>query len=515
MLIQCPLEKKDLLRFLLQVGRHPSPHYSKADQTIMSTITLNSSLTVICFRREKTKAGPWFVVREFDTKVIRARDKNSPKGRGPSEQAIRASIRQAILNMGLKSERASKGEIRLLKGQGILGKRAPSCSLLNAEDMIRLLRAFGKNECAHDLHQAMIANRKSFPGMQLEMLAIADEPARKHIKVAGGKRVPANPHGFNLSTGTSTQPAKRRKSKSKTAAEVSGLDALLSAVEQAFDSSAAKPEPVSNPSPPSSPCSAGSSPQPAFPALTLPRIEDGAPPAEVSDDGDEEAEARPAPSGEDIAAGQRARQEVEDDGDYHLHALPSPSPRGAEVFTYGYNAVPALKSKPSSVAAPAKAWGPTNFTTPVSFNRPSPGQAGSLRPSQLIMGMGSPQNTIRVPKAVQATQAIQLSPTGAESRDYAAFSVNAALPLPTPRVHAYGSKTEPTPASLCALPTFTNTAVTPPPPLIPRPEKFSEISHSPSPTSPPVSPERNSPSPVQPLFEEHSHMTMQSATATA
>jgi len=131
--------------------------------SVLSTFTVNSELSVVCFRRDNCKNGPFFAVREFDIKVIRSRDKGR-RGRGPSEQAIRASIRQAVLNMNLKSERASKAEIRQLKGHGILGKRAPSCSLLCAEDMCRLLEAFGKDECVRDLRIALVNDRKAEDG---------------------------------------------------------------------------------------------------------------------------------------------------------------------------------------------------------------------------------------------------------------------------------------------------------------------------------------------------------------
>jgi len=126
----------------------------------LSTFIVNSELSVVCFRRDNCKNGPFFAVREFDIKVIRSRDKGR-RGRGPSEQAIRASIRQAVLNMNLKSERASKAEIRQLKGHGILGKRAPSCSLLCAEDMCRLLEAFGKEDCVRDLRLALSKDRNT------------------------------------------------------------------------------------------------------------------------------------------------------------------------------------------------------------------------------------------------------------------------------------------------------------------------------------------------------------------
>ncbi len=46
--------------------------------------------------------------------------------------------------MGLRPEAASKNEIQQLKSNGVLGKRAPSCSLLNIEDTIRLVSFPGK-----------------------------------------------------------------------------------------------------------------------------------------------------------------------------------------------------------------------------------------------------------------------------------------------------------------------------------------------------------------------------------
>jgi len=134
----------------------------------MANFNVSPGLSVICFRRSDQR-GPFFAVREFDNKVIRAVGEKG-RGRGPSEQAIRASIRQAILNMNLRSERASKAEIRLLKSTGILGKRAPSCSLLNAEDMIKLLQAFGKDTCVRNLKNALRKERKTFAATAVDFL---------------------------------------------------------------------------------------------------------------------------------------------------------------------------------------------------------------------------------------------------------------------------------------------------------------------------------------------------------
>ena len=142
-------------------GHHFSPHFS------MFTCVLNPQLSVTCFRRggpDGARLGPLFVVREFDAKVIRSSPKlarpHSTTANGEpsatSEQAFRASIRQAMLNMNLRPENASKSEIRVLKAQGILGKRAPSASLLTAEDMCRLLISFHKEECAKRLRDATV-----------------------------------------------------------------------------------------------------------------------------------------------------------------------------------------------------------------------------------------------------------------------------------------------------------------------------------------------------------------------
>jgi len=154
----------------------------------LSTFIVNPELSVVCFRRDNCKNGPFFAVREFDIKVIRSRDKGR-RGRGPSEQAIRASIRQAVLNMNLKSERASKAEIRQLKGHGILGKRAPSCSLLCAEDMCRLLEAFGKEDCVRDIRLALSRDRKTEDTeSKTQHLTNGDEQGKKRKSMLSDSR---------------------------------------------------------------------------------------------------------------------------------------------------------------------------------------------------------------------------------------------------------------------------------------------------------------------------------------
>ncbi len=207
----------------------------------MADFVVSSELKVMSFRVDEYY-GPYFAVREFDSKVIRADSKRRGRG-GPSEQAIRASIRQgsfpmsnrlennvfeldpfisnpcalaptcthlvflafpfaprlnpvfsylalycfsyysaAILNMALKSERANKDEIAILKSSGILGKRAPSCSLLSAEDTIRLLIAFGKDDIARDLAASVTQYRLENPtedGIRPEVVPEVLSPASR------------------------------------------------------------------------------------------------------------------------------------------------------------------------------------------------------------------------------------------------------------------------------------------------------------------------------------------------
>jgi len=119
----------------------------------MPPFALDDSLSVNIFRTEEHYIdaaglmGPLWAVREFDMKVLRIHSSRRYPRKvrsGPSEQSIRAAIRQAMLNLRLRIEQAQKHEIRILKDQNVLGKRAPSCTLLNSMDTIRLLKAFGK-----------------------------------------------------------------------------------------------------------------------------------------------------------------------------------------------------------------------------------------------------------------------------------------------------------------------------------------------------------------------------------
>jgi hypothetical protein len=57
--------------------------------------------------------------------------------------------------MELPLEAANKSEIQYLKSVGILGKRAPSCSLLYAKDLLRLLYCFDKRKYAEELKRAL------------------------------------------------------------------------------------------------------------------------------------------------------------------------------------------------------------------------------------------------------------------------------------------------------------------------------------------------------------------------
>lgn len=84
--------------------------------------------------------SPLFVLREFDNKVLRMLHVTPPsmlttspqfKITGNNEQAQRASVRTATLKLKLKICDATEEEIRVLKDEMVIGRRAPTASLLD------------------------------------------------------------------------------------------------------------------------------------------------------------------------------------------------------------------------------------------------------------------------------------------------------------------------------------------------------------------------------------------------
>ena len=111
---------------------------------------ITPTLTVHCFSRDGKLAGhgPLFILREWDMKVIRTIG-HKPRCKGlNTEQALRACVRQGLLSLQLRTENATKDEIQLLKSVNVLGKRAPSGSLIGAADLLRLLEYFSKRDVA-------------------------------------------------------------------------------------------------------------------------------------------------------------------------------------------------------------------------------------------------------------------------------------------------------------------------------------------------------------------------------
>ena len=111
---------------------------------------ITPQLTVHCFSRDGKLAGrgPLFILREWDMKVIRTIG-HKPRCKGlNTEQALRACVRQGLLSLQLRTENATKDEIQLLKSVNVLGKRAPSGSLIGAADLLRLLEYFSKRDVA-------------------------------------------------------------------------------------------------------------------------------------------------------------------------------------------------------------------------------------------------------------------------------------------------------------------------------------------------------------------------------
>ena len=133
-----------------------APHPGILELSILPT------LSVHCFSRDGREAGPGplFILREWDLKVIRTIG-HKPKCKGPNqEQALRACVRQGLLSMQLKTENATKDEIQLLKQVGVLGKRAPSGSLIGGADLLRLLEYFSKRDVADAFRACMKKKRE-------------------------------------------------------------------------------------------------------------------------------------------------------------------------------------------------------------------------------------------------------------------------------------------------------------------------------------------------------------------
>ena len=132
-------------------------------QSGLLVVAVSPSLSVHCFTRNGREAGdgPLFILREWDLKVIRTIG-HKPKCKGPNqEQALRACVRQGLLSMQLRTENASKEEIQQLKAAGVLGKRAPSGSLIGAADLLRLLEYFSKRDVADAFRAAMRQQREA------------------------------------------------------------------------------------------------------------------------------------------------------------------------------------------------------------------------------------------------------------------------------------------------------------------------------------------------------------------
>ena len=279
----------------------PPCHYDTGSDFTMSTISLTPFLSVTAFHRAHSDVGPLFVVREFDSKMIRSTHNamtNAAPTNGadsPSEQALRASIRQSMLNMQLTCYSASKSEIRVLKARAILGKRAPSCSLLTAPDMCKLLTAFNQPRYAELLMSALAQHNSADntqrvdPAFNGDSAPIPAKLAKLHsrsrftfhtnkpmsvtpasaivsanqLSLAAVSPVTATPTAavipvmpfpspttahMHAATGVATHPTSKKKrripSGEESASDMSGLDALISAVERSTSDGASSTSPT-------------------------------------------------------------------------------------------------------------------------------------------------------------------------------------------------------------------------------------------------------------------------------
>jgi len=165
----------------------------------LTLFQVTPDFSAACFTRPNLDDGLWFALREWDARVIRkafSKDRGgdkSPSGgvsnavnakslNRSSEQAIRASIRQAVLHMNLRNEAATPDEVKLLKAHGIIGKRAPSCSLICAPDMVKLLISFGKEQVAKELKTALDTKEGRLSTIQISAAALERSNPKRRIK---------------------------------------------------------------------------------------------------------------------------------------------------------------------------------------------------------------------------------------------------------------------------------------------------------------------------------------------
>lgn len=182
---------------------------------------------------------------ELDTKVIRT--KGSPrkpgaiaarKLAGSSEQALRASLRTTILSLRLTLLNATRRELQMLRKKGVVGRRAPSCSLLGLSDAIRLLAAFGREAMGRDLCASVEKHKlpTNLPAVESvdpdEVDEEADEPATtrrrryQRERLRAQKRAAAAPAPADRpSTGNRKRKPSKRFKESTTQAADAAADA--------------------------------------------------------------------------------------------------------------------------------------------------------------------------------------------------------------------------------------------------------------------------------------------------
>lgn len=108
--------------------------------------------------------------------------------------------RAAILNLQLHLEPANKSEIQYLKSVDILGKRAPSCSLLNVRDLLKLLYCFDKKRHAEDLKHALKDEERLTPDDPSAVLLtrINTKQAPKPIVLRAAPKTPIPADAFSV-----------------------------------------------------------------------------------------------------------------------------------------------------------------------------------------------------------------------------------------------------------------------------------------------------------------------------
>lgn len=170
-------------------------------------------IKIAYFERENSQVRePLFSLREFDSKILRHL---ALKLKGLEEDQIRAQITQAIVKRKIQTIPGTKAQLRTLKDSGVLGKRAPKCSMLSLDSLVQLVEAFDMSETARTLEKSWSqVKEKKEPERQEIVVERKPEPESQGFEV-----LRASLTNSDLRS-SSKKPRKKKSSPSTAIAEV-------------------------------------------------------------------------------------------------------------------------------------------------------------------------------------------------------------------------------------------------------------------------------------------------------